>query len=67
MNPLSVFSHNEACNYCRSVSGKAPCSHQCLEHLAQIRATLKLVQGDIKGSRSWLGDLRSHLQRCGET
>ena len=53
-NFVSHFGHNEACYYCPGLSGEAPCSH--MEHLAQIRAALKLVQEDIKGSRSWLGD-----------
>lgn len=54
MNLLSVFGHDKPCYYCPRLSGEAVCSH--LEHLAQIRAALKLVREDIKGSRSWLGD-----------
>lgn len=50
------FGHNKACYYCPSLSAEALCSHLCLEHLARIRAALKLVREDIKGSRSWLGD-----------
>lgn len=49
------FGHNKACYYCAGHSGEAPCSHMCLQHLAQIRAAPKLVQEDIKGIRSWLG------------
>ena len=50
------FGHDEACYYCPGLFHETLCSHLCLEHLAQIRAALKLVQEDIKGSRSWLGD-----------
>lgn len=50
------FGHNKACYYCPSLSGEALCSQLCVQHLAQIRAALKLVQEDIKGIRSWLGD-----------
>lgn len=50
------FGQNKACHYCPSLSAEAFCSHRSLEHLAQIRAALKLVREDIKGSRSWLGD-----------
>lgn len=50
------FGHNEAYYYCPSLSVEALCSPLCLEYMAQIRAAHKLVQEDIKGSRSWLGD-----------
>lgn len=41
------FGYNKACYYCPSHSGEAHCSHLCLQHLAQIRAALRLVQEDI--------------------
>ena len=42
------FGHDGTCYYCLCLSHEALCSPLCLEHLAQIRAALKLVQEDIK-------------------